>query len=110
VILTDTINPFYLRDKIWSRIDEISPSENVHAAGGKGFRPMMYYDEVAINTLQIDTLSENEEKVFSSSVFHNAYPIAIGAISYAYSNDEPSTMDITYAYEYWTPLEPSAVT
>jgi hypothetical protein len=108
VILTNTINPFHLRDKIFKMIDDISPSKNVHAGGGK-FRPMRYYDEVAINTLKIDTLSEDEEKVFSSSVFHNAYPIAIGAISYAYSNDEPSTMDITYAYEYWTPLEPSDV-
>lgn len=106
VILTNTINPLYLRDKIWSRIDKISPSADVHASGGT-FRPMMYYEDVAINTLKIDTLSENEEKVFSSAIFHKAYPIAIGAISYAYSNDEPATMDVTYAYEYWEPLEPS---
>jgi hypothetical protein len=107
VILTDTNNPFWLRDKIWSRIDKISPSKDVHAADGK-FRPMMYYEEVAINTLRIDTLSEND-RVSSSAVFHKAYPIAIGAISYAYSNDEPATVDVTYAYEYWEPLDPKNI-
>ena len=102
VILTDVINPLTLRERLWNQIDRISPNDNIFGTRGI-FRPLQYYEDVATDTLTIDTLSEFEDRLLNQTGFYKAYPIAVGAISYAYSNDEPATMDVTYAYEYWKP-------
>ena len=60
------------------------------------------YSDFAKATINVATYSEEGGMSTNVVTFHKAYPIGIGNISYGYANDTPATIDVSFAYEFWT--------
>jgi hypothetical protein len=79
---------------------KIIPSHESEGSVGS----IQMYSDFANATINVATYSESTGYIAPTNVvtFHKAYPIGIGNISYGYANDTPATIDVSFAYEYWT--------